>query len=369
MGVISVESGEHVRRGCQMEDIFSWNDIKDEELYALPEQDELGVLSSTCSVLEQGEHVWIVTDAIERLSNQWIHEYLSTHGQQTPFLPLWDNTYHFHDGTERTVNWLLLLDALNFCFWAEKGRERWHISYKGETLNGYWAEAAALTRAVEEGVPLWNADYLSTISEDTVASIFRPIEGSDPIPLLEQRIFNTREVGRVLQEKYEGQFVQAIRQANGNAVALVHVLARNFSSFNDVALYRNREVRFFKRAQICIADIHSAFSGKQWGALTDLHKLTIFADYKLPQILRHYGILTYDPALAALVDNQVLLEQGSEEEVEIRAGTIWACELLRRAMQRQGYTMNASEIDQRLWSLSQNIEHMRPYHRVRTQFY
>ncbi len=350
-----------------MEDMSSLTE--DEEVYALLEPDELGVLSSTRNVLEQGEHVWIVTEGIEHVSNQWIHELVSTREKQIPAFPLWDTTYHFHDGTERTVNWLLLLDALNFCFWAEKGHDRWRISYKGETLNGYWAEAAALKRAVEEGIPLWDADYLRTINEDTVASIFRPIEGSDSIPLLEQRVLHTREVGRVLHEQYEGQFVQAIQQANNDAVTLVRVLAGNFASFNDVIGYRGHEVRFFKRAQICVADIASAFGGKQWGAFTDLHKLTIFADYKLPQILRHYGILAYHPTLAMRIDNQELLEQGSEEEVEIRAATIWACELLRRAMQRQGYSMNATDIDAKLWSLSQNTEHMRPYHRVYTSFY
>ncbi|GAC1400426.1 MAG: hypothetical protein NVS4B12_02370 [Ktedonobacteraceae bacterium] len=351
-----------------MEDASSWTTSEDEEIFTLSEQDELGVLSSTRNVLEQGEHVWIVTDNIERLSTQWIHELVSASGQP-PSSPLWDNTYHFYDGTERTVNWLLLLDALNFCFWAEKGRERWRISYKGEILNGYWAEAASLTRAVEEGIPLWNADYLCTISEDAIASIFCPVADSDPIPLLEQRVLNAREVGRVLQEKYEGQFVYAIEQTQHNAIELVRLLARNFSSFNDVVLYRNREVRFFKRAQICVADMYGSFGGKQWGAFTDLHKLTIFADYKLPQILRHYGVLTYDPLLAEVVDNQQLLEPGSEEEVEIRAATLWACELLRREMQRRGHSMNALEIDQKLWSLSQRTEHMRPYHRVRTQYY
>ena len=350
-----------------MEDRLSWKE--NEEIYSLPEQDELGVLRSTRNVLEQGEHVWIVTEGVEHISNQWIHDLVLTQEQQVPASPLWDNTYHFYDGTERTVNWLLLLDALNFCFWAEKGHERWRISYKGETLNGYWAEAAALKRAVEEGIPLWDAAYLSTISEDTVASIFRPIEGSESIPLLEQRVLHIREVGRVLQEKYAGQFVQAIQQANKNAIELVQVLAWNFPSFNDVVRYRGHEVRFFKRAQICVADIHGAFNGKQWGAFTDLSKLTIFADYKLPQILRHYGILAYHPVLARRIDDQELLEQGGEEEVEIRAATIWACELLRRAMQRQGYIMNAADIDSKLWSLSQNTEHMRPYHRVYTQFY
>ncbi len=352
-----------------MDTISRWGDTSGEDLYSLSGQDDLGVLSSTRVVVEEGEYVWINTERVERLSEQWVHPLPSPGRQATPSSSLWDNSYHFHDGTERTVNWLLVLDALNFCFWAEKGQPRWRIDYKGEKLNGYWAEAAALTRAVEEGIPLWDAQYLSTISDDVVASILRPVPDASPIPLFEQRVFNAREVGRVLLEKYSGQFAQAIEQANGNAVQLALLLVRNFSSFNDVALYRGRGVRFFKRAQICVADLCGSFGGKQWGMFTNLDKLTIFADYKLPQVLRHYGVIEYHPSLAERVDNQELVEVGSEEEVEIRANTVWACELLRRAMIQQGYTMSAPEIDQRLWLLGQKSDDMHSYHRTRTQYY
>ncbi len=349
--------------------IHSIEDDDASDMYTLPAHDELGILGSTRSVLEQGEHVWIAFDKLEQLSNQWVHEYATTHETMLSSEPLWNNMYHFHDGTERTINWLLLLDALNFCFWAEKDRERWRVDYNGKILNGYWAEAASLTRAVEEGIPVWDAKYLQTISEDAVATIFRPSTGADSIPLFEQRVFNMREVGRVLQESYHGQFTHAIELVQGDAVALVRLLARDFASFNDIATYRNREVRFLKRAQICIADIYGSFGGKQWGAFTNLDQLTIFADYKVPQILRHYGILEYAPALAKRVDTLELLAAQSEEEIEIRAATIWACELLRCAVSRQGYKMNALEIDQKLWSQSQTVENMRPYHRVRTQYY
>jgi hypothetical protein len=74
---------------------------------------------------------------------------------------------------------------------------------------------------------------------------------------------------------------------------------------------------------------------EQWGIFADLEQLTIFADYKLPQVLRHYHVLAYDSTLAQRIDNQELLPAAeSEEEVEIRAATIWACECLCRAMRR-----------------------------------
>ncbi len=335
---------------------------EEEEEEDLLQDDPLGVLSSTSRVVEQGEHVWIDKERLASLANQWAQAYQA----RPATFPTWYDRYHFFDGSERSVNWILVLDAMNFCFWAEKGQPRWRIEYEGETLDGYMAEAAALKRAVEEGMPLWDAGYLSEMSRETLAHIFR---GEHTIPLFEQRLQNVREAGRVLLERYDGQFSHAIEEAGRSAVKLVLLLAEHFPSFNDVALYRNQPVRFYKRAQICVADLYGAFGGKSWGAFSEIDKLTAFADYKVPQVLRHYGVLAYDPTLAARVDNQELIAAGSEEEVEIRAGTIWACELLRRKMVKLGYAMTTVEIDMRLWLLGQNAPGMRPYHRTRTQFY
>lgn len=349
-----------------MAELPQWDEFEEEDVFQLPATDSAGILSSTRAVVEDGELVWINQDAIERLGLTWAHQ---EQDNASLYGPVWYDQYHFQDGTERTVNWLLLLDALNFCFWAEKDQPRWQIEYRGETLNGYWAEAASLTRAVEEGMPLWDAAYLRTISSDDMAHIFRGIPSSPPIPLFEQRLINAREVGQVLSERYDGQFSNAIAQAGHNAVALTLLLASNFSSFNDIATYRNHEVCFYKRAQICVADIHGAFGGKQWGDLRNMDQLTAFADYKLPQVLRHLGVLEYAPELATCVDHQELIAQGSEEEIEIRAATIWACELLRRAMAKHDRIVTAAAIDQRLWLLGQESTAMRPYHRTRTQYY
>jgi hypothetical protein len=269
------------------------------------------------------------------------------------------------------VNWMLLLDALNFCFWGEKGQPRWQIAYQGETLDGYWAEAASLRRAVEEQVPVCDARYLSNMGHQELASIFRshPVDGPT-IPLFEERLRIAREVGQVLLERFEGQFSHLVEQARESGVELALALAGYFSSFRDIMVYEDLEVRFLKRAQICVADLHGAFQGQTWGSFTDLDQLTIFADYKLPQVLRHFGVLTYTPELGDKIDAQVQLTSGSPEEVEIRAATIWASELLRREISRLvEQPVTAAEIDQLLWHLGQDAAHMQPYHRVRTIFY
>ncbi|HLI72096.1 MAG TPA: queuosine salvage family protein [Ktedonobacteraceae bacterium] len=338
------------------------------ELSRLEQPDALGVLSSTREVVRQARLVQIEPARIEALARL-----LAAHAGEAAgsAAPAWPAQYHFFDGTERTVNWVLLLDALNFCFWGEKDQPRWQIEYRGEILNGYWAEAASLRRAVEEGRPVWDAEYLSKIDQEELAAVFRGNSPAGPdIPLFEERLRNAREVGQVLLARFEGQFSHLVEQVQQSGVELVLALVEHFPSFRDVATYDGQEVRFFKRAQICVADLHSAFSGQAWGAFTDLDQLTIFADYKLPQVLRHHGVLVYAPELAARVDHQEQLSPGSAEEVEIRAATVWASELLRRAVARQReQAVTAAEIDQLLWNLGQEAGAMRPYHRVRTLFY
>jgi hypothetical protein len=345
------------------------HDANQDNPNAIIEPDMLGVLSSTRWVVEHASNAWINKERVTQVCHHLLTQYSPT------LKPVWYDRFHFHDGTERTVNWLLVLDALNFCFWAEKDKPRWRIDYQGEILDGYWAEAASLTRAVEEGIALWDAEYLSTMSREDLAYVFRPSKGADGsageiIPLFDARLTHVHEVGRVLVERYSGQFTHAIEKAQGSSVNLALLLAQEFTSFCDVAVYHAKHIRFLKRAQICVADLHGAFGGKRWGAFTDLDKLTIFADYKLPQVLRHFGVLAYAPGLAQRIDNQELLQSGGEEEVELRAATIWACELLRCEMSHiSGYSVTAVEVDQLLWHLGQKSAEMRPYHRTRTIYY
>jgi hypothetical protein len=112
-------------------------------------------------------------------------------------------------------------------------------------------------------------------------------------------------------------------------VNLVRRLAADFSSFRDQATYRGEEVFFYKRAQLLASDLHGALGGKRLGSFRDLKELTAFADYKLPQVLRHVGVFKYAPDLAEKVDRMTELDPGGEEEVEIRQYD-WAVELIRR---------------------------------------
>ncbi|HLJ80372.1 MAG TPA: queuosine salvage family protein [Ktedonobacterales bacterium] len=327
-----------------------------------PADDPLGVLTATAEVVRAARLVRLDWPATQALAARWAD---APWPEQAGL-----DALHFTDGTERTANWVLLLDALNFCFWGDPSQPRWRVAWHGQTLDGYAALAAALTRAVEEGRTLWDAVYLAGLAEADLRDTLRPIAGSPPIPLFDARLANAREVGRVLLARYAGQFANAGDAANGSATALALLLARDFTSFADIADWQSHRIPFLKRAQICVADLHAAFHGARWGKFYDLDQLTAFADYKLPQLLRAAGVIVYAPDLAARIDAYTLIPSGSDDEIEIRAATIWAVELLRRALAQRGIERHASAIDYRLWAESQTkMPGELPYHRTRTIYY
>ncbi|MBI3978378.1 MAG: hypothetical protein HY331_09350 [Chloroflexi bacterium] len=318
--------------------------------------DPLGVLQTTRPVVERARTVRIDPAAVESLAARFVREELRP--------PAWDQEIHFDDGTWRTANYVVALDALNFCFWGEP---RWTVVLDGRRLNGYWALAVAVKRAVVAGVPIWDADFLGALTRAGLADILR---GDGEIPMLDERLANLHEAGAVLNARYGGRFTVAVEEAGFDAPSLTALLAQRFPSFDDVATYAGQTVRFYKRAQICAADLFGAFQGRDWGNLARLDCLTAFADYKVPQVLRRFGVLLYAPDLADRVDRRVELPAGSPEEVEIRAATIWGVELLRQALAARGRPIAAYELDWYLWQLGQTAPaDERPYHRTRTIFY
>jgi len=111
-------------------------------------------------------------------------------------------------------------------------------------------------------------------------------------------------------------------------------------------------------------------SGNGRPELKNLDKLTAFADYKIPQILRNMGIIEYTKELAERIDNYELIEKGSEEEIEIRAATIWATELIKQELQKKDRFITASHVDSMLWNRSQTkTKGEKPYHRTLTIAY
>ena len=109
----------------------------------------------------------------------------------------------------------------------------------------------------------------------------------------------------------------------------------------EARLIQTRPVYIWKRAQILVAETWAAFYPEDpssahplFPAGAAIHELTMFADYRVPQILHHLGILSYPASLLKLLDARTPLASGSAEELSIRAASIVAVARVRKEMAR-----------------------------------
>lgn len=109
-------------------------------------------------------------------------------------------------------------------------------------------------------------------------------------------------------------------------------------SLKSISFAKQPTVCLWKRAQILVAETwaafypasstlpHPIFPGTRGPMIS---KLTMFADYRVPQILHHLQILTYPPSLINLLENKTYLPSGSKEELSLRTASIVAVERVR----------------------------------------
>jgi hypothetical protein len=267
---------------------------------------------------------------------------------------------------EELTRWVLLLDSLNFCFWSQPG-ENWEVEYAGRRWGRYYAMVAGLHRAVNRDRSWLEPRRWAAASLEDVAGIFA---GQGCIPMPARRVEVLAETGQTALERFRGEPIRLVEQAGFDAARIACLLADSFRSFRDVHSYHGRNVAILKRAQIFAADLAAAWKASGGAAIVNLEALTAFADYRVPQILRHLGILVLDANLATRIDCGEPVRASSTEEIEIRACTVWATELMARALQSQrGVEIPAWILDEYLWQRSHDPEVTVQHHRTLTCYY
>ncbi len=264
---------------------------------------------------------------------------------------------------ENTANFLLLFYSLIFCFWGEP---KWTIDYLGEKYDGSYGLLVALRRAYEQGKPIFDWSYWQHISSEEFAAIFA---GNVEIPLFAERLAIVHEIGTVTSKQHQGQAANLIKACGKDARKLLALLSDHYPSFRDISTYNGASVPFYKRAQLFVIDIFHFFEGQGLGELEHIDNITALADYKVPQVLRHLGIVTYAADLAQKVDTKTELVYNSPSEVEIRAANVWTVELLRRLIAVHNPEVTSTAINDSLWLQSQTAKDMQPYHRCRNIYY
>ena len=114
----------------------------------------------------------------------------------------------------------------------------------------------------------------------------------------------------------------------------MNILVDNFPCFDDRHPFQDTVVRFHKRAQILVADLWACFEGESYGFFDDIDEITMFADYRIPQMLNSLGCLKYSPPLDHNIRQLKLIPSEHPWELQLRGCSIWCIELLRREIRR-----------------------------------
>lgn len=315
------------------------------------------ILETTKHVVENSDFVRINHEKVEEFSSGFDHGKVAHWLSAAP--------YNFsHLSNEEKLHFVFLFNALSFSYW---GSPKWTVEYKDKKHDGSWGMILALGRGLDEGATLLNFEYCSQIPKEEFSKILR---GNTEIPLLEERWKILREIGEKMIAKFDGKVSKLVNEAQGDAQKLVELIVQYFPSFSDTSSYKGKEIYFYKRAQLFVADIYQLFGGNGFGLLNNVAQLTACADYKLPQILRKVGILEYATVLAEKIDNKIEISHDSPEEVEVRANTIWAVENIKEEVKKRNPQIRSFEVNDHLWLATQEkFDGEKPYHLTRTTAY
>lgn len=327
-------------------------------------------------IASESKHVTILESGVQKLA-QKIFEKLQ---DKTISIEMFSqHELHPPSSDPSAVDWIFVVDTLNFCFWSPDGAH-YTVSYKGKKYTGYFALCAALNRAKDAGKAVTDPKFYSQITSKEVKELLQGDDGSAPLPLIDERAECLRQVGACLLEKYEGSFINCVKASHGSAESLLNLIVNEFPCFRDEAIFKEFQVSFYKRAQILVGDIWACFKGKDLGFFSDIDQITMFADYRVPQVLVHFEVMQYSPALLNVLEIGGIMESGCQEEIEIRGCSIHAVELLSssvkailsKANRTDQLIVNSIIIDHFLWDFrrqyAQELSSI-PFHKVVSIYY
>jgi len=123
------------------------------------------------------------------------------------------------------VEYIFVLDTLNFCFWPST------VEFEYDNL----AEGIK-TMLLNHPSSLKPANLINIDRDFLKNNVFKGIE----FPLLDERVRLLREIGVRTVELFDGEFINILNAAKHSAVKLLDLLTSNFNNFQDIAIYKGQ---------------------------------------------------------------------------------------------------------------------------------
>lgn len=242
---------------------------------------------------------------------------------------------------------VFLIESMNFCFWKEPIFV-YKETRKSEAMFNLFIDAVFRNRN------LLNLDYLANITYEDLINIFGMEEGN--FKKRYNSLMYTINKIRNNTNFYEDLF-------NIQSTDELYKFITNFENFNDVSVYKGKEIYFYKRATLLVNDLFE-LSDTIKNNIKNIDTVLGCADYVIPRGLRNEGILQYDEELSNIIDNFIEIKQDSEYEVEIRAYTLWIIEYAKNKINKN---INSARLDNIIWNSFHSKDGIA--HRTDTIFY
>ena len=272
---------------------------------------------------------------------------------------------------EQAIDFSMVSDSINTAFTDFTTSVKFQTRYEGQDWSDSQALTASLKRAMDQGIRVLDGHFLARVTRAQLAKIF---EGNIEMPMLDEKLKVLNDVGKVLEQRYDGFFHNFVATCSpklyDGGKGLVDRLVAEFPRFNDVSPYKGKEIKLYKLAQLTYWGLYSGLKRHGGFRIDDIGSMTAFADYIVPVALRVMGILVYSPELDEAIRAHRLLPRDSEEEVEIRAQMLYASALLTEeinALRPRELQVIIPQVDARLW-LNYHTTHW-PHHLTRTLLY
>jgi len=273
--------------------------------------------SQVCSDLK---YVRINKEIVDTLGRR-VSNYLKTTRESTWPVP------PFIKSNQEILLYELIANSVNYCYWYGRSDLRPNDSSSikmYECLNNSFLHIKELEEKRIFSTQQRTKEIIINFRNSLIFNQF---------PLLDKRI---KHLEQIIESEF---FTYYLMTNDGMDTQLrsigdwLEVLLTNIPGF--------AEDLFLKRAILWI------YQGYRGAGLfkKEIGKLPIPADYQIPKMLEYFGCIEYCPELKQKIQNSILIQEGSLEEIEIRAASIVVCSMLAEKAE-----CTCEQIDTYLWT-------------------
>lgn len=231
----------------------------------------------------------------------------------------------------------LFLNVINFCYKdPESGHEYVYIDHKVDIVKRATGLLAAMARSGIHWNRLWEVRRITQKSWSKMIQLDR----NNPMYLGDER-------GQRIVE-----FAGWLEDAGFDTVTAF--LADNHFDAGEISLALMKSDlfsdKFMKRAQLAARMMSDVLERRSGGPFSGLEKLTVMADYRVPQVFYNLGVVFLSERLRNTLSANTPITSGSREELALRATAVYIGEKLAKEIR-----ISEAKTDNLLWGLSQTM--------------